>query len=151
MDKNHFFAKMEQVFNIEKQEEICHPSQQHQISMYYQKNWYQLNFKNITELSAKKLSIKNRLDVELLNKLVFQKILHIDDVRTDANVQYIEGVQGAAALASEVVNSDNSVGFLMYPVALEDLIAIANADDTMPPKSTWIEPRMRNGMLVQSF
>ncbi len=151
MDTNTFLARLGNIFNIEKRELQCSPQHQHQIAMYYQKSWYLLSFKDQTALSPKRMSIKDRLDVELLNKMVFQNILDITDVRTDANVQYVEGIQGAAALAAEVLKNDNSAGFLMYPVALEDLIAIANADDTMPPKSTWIEPRMRNGMLVQSY
>ncbi len=151
MPKADFFAQLETTFNIEPKDTHYAPQHQHQIAMCYQQHWYQLTFKAAAALSPKKISVKNRLDVELLNKLVFQNILNITDVRTDANVQYIEGVQGSAALADEVAKHENSVGFLLYPVALEDLIAIANADDTMPPKSTWIEPRMRNGMLVQSY
>ena len=80
-----------------------------------------------------------------------QHILGIEDVRTEAEVKYVEGVKGPAALERKVDDEKAVAAFNLYPVALEDLIAISNQNGTMPPKSTYIEPRMRNGFIAQLY
>ncbi len=152
MTANQFMQRLTDYFTIAPSALSVAPSSPHQIGMYLQKQWYRLDFRPEVLPALKKSTIKDRLDVELLNKLVFEQILQVEDVRTEENIQYIEGVQGARAMEQAVDSaSNNGVGFIMYPVALEDLLSIANADGTMPPKSTWIEPRMRNGFVVQAY
>jgi uncharacterized protein (DUF1015 family) len=146
-----FQTQIADFFTITPKSEPFSPTSRHQIAMYAKKQWFQLDFRIEAMPDPKKSSIKDRLDVELLNHLIFERVLGIADVRTEANIQYIEGVEGTIAMERAVNIAANAVGFVMYPVALEDLLAIANADGTMPPKSTWIEPRMRNGFLVQTY
>ncbi len=147
-----FFQQMGEVFYITPQKGQSSPTALHQIGMYAQKRWYKLEFKETVLPNIKKSSIKERLDVELLNQLVLKGLLGVQDVREDHNIQYLEAPEGLAGIENKVnANGLDSVGFAMYPVALEDLMAIANADGTMPPKSTWIEPRMRNGFVVQIY
>jgi uncharacterized protein (DUF1015 family) len=146
-----FLEKLLPYFSIMPVAAAFAPSQQNQIAMYAKKQWYRLDFRPEALPDPQRSTIKDCLDVEMLNNLVFEQILEVQDVRVEANIQYLEGVQGNAALQQVVNTAANGVGFVMYPVALEDLLAIANADGTMPPKSTWIEPRMRNGFIVQTY
>lgn len=146
-----FLEKIAPYFDIQAMPAAFSPAHRHQIAMYVKKQWYKLDFRAEVLPDPKKSSIKDRLDVELLNNYIFTEVLGIEDVRFEANIQYLEGVQGNLALEQSVNTAANGAGFVMYPVALEDLLAIANADGTMPPKSTWIEPRMRNGFVVQAY
>lgn len=146
-----FKEKMEQYFSIEKADKPATPSKPHQVGMYLNKQWYKLDFLPEVVHEAKKASVKEQLDVEMLNHLVFEKILGVEDVRTSENILYSEGVLGTSNIEYLVDQCPKGVGFVMYPVALEDLLAIANINGTMPPKSTWIEPRMCNGFVAQNF
>jgi uncharacterized protein (DUF1015 family) len=91
------------------------------------------------------------LDVHLFNKYVLQHILGIEDVRLEESIKYVEGVKGPAALERRVDGQKVMAAFNLYPVALEDLIAISDMNGTMPPKSTYIEPRMRNAFIAQLY
>lgn len=146
-----FLEKLLPFFTIVPVSNSFAPNRQNQMAMYAKKQWYRLEFRPEALPDPQRSTIKDCLDVEMLNNIVFEQILKIDDVRVNANIQYLEGVQGNAALEQVVNTAANGVGFVMHPVALEDLLAIANADGTMPPKSTWIEPRMRNGFIVQTY
>jgi uncharacterized protein (DUF1015 family) len=91
---------------------------------------------------------KTVLDVDILNEKVFRDILGIEDVRKDKRIKYIEGSWGDDYLRKR---SADGVSFSLYPVDIQDLIAVSEADGVMPPKSTWFEPRMKNGLLVQEI
>lgn len=91
------------------------------------------------------------LDAGLLNELIFTDFLGIRDVRNDARIQYIEGVKGLEGLEKSLKKNPNSIGFWLYPVHIDDLMTLAADDKSLPPKSTWFEPRMKNGMIVQLF
>ncbi len=91
------------------------------------------------------------LDAGLLNELIFKDFLGIRDVRNDARIQYIEGVKGPEGLIKSMQKKANSIGFWLYPVQIDDLLTLAADDKSLPPKSTWFEPRMKNGMIVQLF
>lgn len=91
---------------------------------------------------------KTDLDVDILNEKVFKEILGIKDIRKDKSIKYIEGNLSDDYLRKR---STEGVAFSLYPVDIQDLIAISDADGIMPPKSTWFEPRMKNGLLVQEI
>jgi uncharacterized protein (DUF1015 family) len=91
---------------------------------------------------------KTVLDVDILNEKVFKEILGIEDIRKDKRIKYIEGTWADDYLRKR---STEGVAFSLYPVDIQDLITISEADGIMPPKSTWFEPRMKNGLLVQEI
>ncbi len=78
-------------------------------------------------------------------------ILGIMDVRTDTRVRYVEGVKGPEKVRDKVIKSENRVGFILYPVQMADFMAISDKGMVLPPKSTWFEPRMKNGLAVKEF
>jgi len=77
--------------------------------------------------------------------------LGIENVRTDMRIKYVEGAKGVKGMKSKVSKYKGSIGFMMYPVDINDIIAVADANESLPPKSTWFEPRMKNGLLVLEF
>jgi uncharacterized protein (DUF1015 family) len=144
-----FMARISQLFDIEIMTIPKKPMRKHEIVMFLNREWFKLTWKpEILE------PYKNRpvlLDASLLDEKVMKWILGIEDVRTDHRVKYVEGIKGLEDFRLKTLRYEHSVGFCLYPVALEELIAIADMNKTMPPKSTWFEPRMRNGLIIQEF
>lgn len=145
-----FLKKLEQYYTIKKVERYHNPLQQYDMGMLLGKQWYQLELR--PKYHPKKgVPTNETLDVHFLNKFVLEGILKIEDVRTEPDIKYVEGPKGAFGLERRVREGRAKVGFNLYPVALEDLIKISDEQDTLPPKSTWIEPRMRNGFLAHLY
>ena len=88
------------------------------------------------------------LDVEVLQRLVLGPLLGIGDIRADKRIDFVGGARGTAELERRVASGDAAVAFSMSPVTMDDLFAIADAGGIMPPKSTWFEPKLRDGLLV---
>jgi uncharacterized protein (DUF1015 family) len=91
------------------------------------------------------------LDVSVLQNRILGPILGIDDPRTSERIEFIGGIRGTEELERRVNNGDAAVAFSMYPTTVEQLMAIADAGQIMPPKSTWFEPKLRSGLVVQTF
>jgi uncharacterized protein (DUF1015 family) len=87
------------------------------------------------------------LDVSILQDRILGPVLGIHDVRTDKRIDFVGGVHGTLALKRLVDSGDAAVAFSMYPVTIADLMRIADAGGIMPPKSTWFEPKLRDGLL----
>jgi len=88
------------------------------------------------------------LDVEVLQQNVLGPLLHVGDPRTDKRVDFVGGIRGPAELERLVQSSHAAVAFSLHPVGIDDLMAISDAGGIMPPKSTWFEPKLRDGLLV---
>jgi uncharacterized protein (DUF1015 family) len=88
------------------------------------------------------------LDVEVLQRTVLGPLLQVGDPRTDKRVDFVGGIRGAAELERLVQSGRAAVAFSLHPVGIDDLLAIADAGGIMPPKSTWFEPKLRDGLLV---
>ncbi len=91
------------------------------------------------------------LDVTLLQEKVLEPLLSIGDVRTDPRIDFVGGGRGTAELERAVDEGKAAVAFSLFPVAVEDLIRIADANEIMPPKSTWFEPKLRDGLLIHEI
>ena len=91
------------------------------------------------------------LDVEVLQQRVLQPLLKVDDPRTDKRIDFVGGIRGTAELERLVREGKAAVAFSMYPVSIGDLMSIADAGGIMPPKSTWFEPKLRDGLLVHTI
>jgi uncharacterized protein (DUF1015 family) len=121
------------------------PARQGEAAMYLAGRWYAL------DLGAARASGADRiggLDVSILQRTVLAELLGIGDVRSDPRIDFVGGARGTAALAQAVDAGRAAVAFSMVPVAVDDLMAIADAGGIMPPKSTWFEPKLRDGLLV---
>ena len=93
------------------------------------------------------LSPGDRLDVSRLQDQVLTPILGIGDVRTDARIDFVGGARGTRELERLVASGRAAVAFAMHPVSVADLMAVCDAGGIMPPKSTWFEPKLRDGLL----
>ena len=124
------------------------PSRKGQASMYLARRWHTV------DLSAAVPEDSSRgagLDVALLQTAVLEPILRIGDIRTDKRIDFVGGARGTAALQQAVDSGKAAVAFSLYPVIVEDLIAISDGGGIMPPKSTWFEPKLRDGLLVHEI
>jgi uncharacterized protein (DUF1015 family) len=126
------------------------PISKFEMGMFIGKQWYQLVLKD-QYLPQDNTAVHETLDVHLFNEFVLKGILKIEDVRTEPDIKYLEGPKGAFGLERRVREGKAAVAFNLYPVALEDLIKISVQDNCLPPKSTWIEPRMRNGFIAHLY
>jgi uncharacterized protein (DUF1015 family) len=88
------------------------------------------------------------LDVSILQRAVLADLLKIGDPRSDQRIDFVGGARGTAALEEAVNSGRAAVAFSMYPVTVGDLMAISDAGGIMPPKSTWFEPKLRDGLII---
>lgn len=145
-----FLQQLKAFYKVKTTDKYHNPLHQYEMGMFLGKDWYQLSLRK--ELRPKPGTPTSKtLDVHFLNQLVLKNILGIEDIRTEPDIKYVEGPKGAFGLERRVREGRAQVGFNLYPVALEDLIKISDEQGTLPPKSTWIEPRMRNGFIAHLY
>lgn len=120
------------------------PLQKAEICMYLAGRWHSLTLPAGTTNPIDPIS---SLDVSILGERLLDPLLGITDVRTDKRIDFVGGIRGTAALEQMVNDGQAAVAFSMYPVTVEQLMAIADANEIMPPKSTWFEPKLRDGLL----
>ncbi|HLO72004.1 MAG TPA: DUF1015 family protein [Flavipsychrobacter sp.] len=120
------------------------PAQPHEFGMYIDGKWYKLTVKAGT-FSNDPIGI---LDVSILQNNVLSKLLNINDPRTDKRVDFVGGIRGLGELEKRVNSGDMAAAFSCYPVSLKQLFDIADSGNVMPPKSTWFEPKLRDGLVV---
>ncbi len=120
------------------------PSRAGQVAMYLGGRWYTLSLPSPSANAGP----AERLDVEVLHQAVLAPLLQVGDPRTDKRIDFIGGIRGAGELERLVADGRAAVAFSMFPVGIGDLMAISDAGGIMPPKSTWFEPKLRDGLLV---
>lgn len=120
------------------------PQARGHISMYLDGRWYGLEAAPGTVEAADPIQ---SLDVSLLQDGVLDPVLGIKDVRTDKRIDFVGGIRGTTALEQAVDSRRAAVAFSLYPVTVEQLMAVSDANEIMPPKSTWFEPKLRDGLL----
>jgi uncharacterized protein (DUF1015 family) len=140
-----FLKSLEEICDIETLPSIAAPQKAKEFSLYLNGTWHSCVFheKNY----ARKDLVKN-LDVSLLQNLVLKPLLGINNPRTSDRIDFVGGIRGLNELQARVDSSEWAVAFAMYPTSLEELMSIADAGEIMPPKSTWFEPKLRDGLLV---
>ena len=132
----------------EKGETVFKPTRKHEISMYVEGKWYNLISKEGTYNSSDPVG---SLDASILTGHILSPILDIHDLKTDKRIAFVPGIKGAGALKQAVDDGKAAVAFGLYPVTMEHLKWIADTNNIMPPKSTWVEPKMRSGLVIYSF
>jgi uncharacterized protein (DUF1015 family) len=139
-----FIKKLEVDFDIETSTQPIKPSVLHTFGMYLEGKWY--------KLIAKEGSYTNDpigvLDVSILSDKILDKLLGIKDQRTDNRVDFVGGIRGIGELEKRVDGGEMHVAFSLYPVSIQQLFDIADSGEVMPPKSTWFEPKLRDGLLT---
>ena len=133
-----FLKALEKDFYVNEAPENFKPSQKGEFSLYIHKQWFALNLKVHQET----------LDAQVLSDLVLNPILGIKDLRKDKRVSFLDGPKGMEGMKQLIDKKQFIAGFGLYPVAIEELKHIADINGTMPPKSTWVEPKLRSGLIV---
>lgn len=144
MSKDEFLKKIKTNFSLSETLK-SNPSSSKTIAMYLDKKWYLLIPNENVKPGS---SVSDKLDVSILQNYLLNPVFGIEDPRTDTNIDFIGGIRGTGELEKLVNSGKASVAFSMYPVSVDDLINISDAGETMPPKSTWFEPKLRDGLLV---
>ncbi len=147
MIEDEFLEKVKTNFSVE---DTDSPSPQNvkNICMYMSGKWYLLK---PNENVKKADNVGGNLDVSILENYLLRPVLGIDDIRTDTTIDFIGGIRGTQELEKLVNSGKAKVAFSMYPVSVDDLINISDAGETMPPKSTWFEPKLRDGLVVHTI
>jgi len=94
---------------------------------------------------------KENLDVTLLSEKVLDPILGIQDLRKDTRIDFVGGIRGLSELEGRVDSGEMAVAFALFPVSMAELLAIADAGEIMPPKTTWFEPKLRSGLFIHEL
>ncbi|HVB04344.1 MAG TPA: DUF1015 family protein [Chitinophagaceae bacterium] len=145
MDTDEFLARLSVDFTIVPGESTAMiPSAPHEFGMYLDKKWWQLKAKT-GSYADNPIGV---LDVTILQEKVLDPLLGIKDPRTDDRVEFIGGIRGTGELIKRVDNREMRVAFILYPVTIRQLFEIADKGQIMPPKSTWFEPKLRDGLVT---
>jgi uncharacterized protein (DUF1015 family) len=143
-----FLAKLAENFIIKpKEQELWKPQDKFEFGMYLDGSFYALFYK-ITNKNQQQSSLLSNLDAQILYDKVLQPILGIDDLRNDERIEYISGKQSIVTLKELVDEGEFEVGFMLFPSDISEIKALADNNLIMPPKSTYIEPKFRSGLVV---
>ncbi len=140
-----FLQQLGKDFTIEKSAEAVKPSTVHEFGLYIPGQWYKLQSKPGTFNEADPIEV---LDVSILQKNLLDPILGIKDQRTDKRIDFVGGIRGLEELEKRVNSGEMALALSIYPVSIEQLFAVADSGEVMPPKSTWFEPKLRDGLLT---
>ncbi|MEM1295415.1 MAG: DUF1015 family protein [Verrucomicrobiota bacterium] len=145
LSEDDFLTKVRETFQVSEADEKI-PGSPGQVCMHVGGKWFTLSWDpdpNADPVSA--------LDVSVLQERLLAPVLGIEDPRTAKGISFIGGIRGTEELEAKVASGDAAVAFSMYPVTCDQLMAIADAGQIMPPKSTWFEPKLRSGLFVHTL
>lgn len=146
MTEEEFMQKLSEDFDIRPSETPVSPARKADFGMYLNQKWYLLT----AHADICSEDPVEGLDVSVLQKEVFSKLLHIEDPRTDTRIDFVGGIRGLKELERRA-NSDMCLAFSMYPTSILELFQVSDAGLLMPPKSTWFEPKLRSGIFIHQL
>ena len=144
LSESEFLQKLESQFTIEKVAEAYRPEKLHSFGLYMNQQWYKLESKSGT-YTEDPIGI---LDVSILQNNILGPLLGILDQRTDKRIDFVGGIRGLQELEKRVDCGEMKLAISLYPVSIQQLFDIADSGNVMPPKSTWFEPKLRDGLLT---
>ncbi|ATX80363.1 Uncharacterized conserved protein, DUF1015 family [Mariprofundus aestuarium] len=144
LDANSLIARIGESFDVEMADEPVHPECAASFGMYLDGSWYALTIRE--ELVPQDDPVA-RLDVSLLAANLIEPLLGISDPRRDPRIDFVGGIRGLSELEKRVDSGEMAVAFSMFPTSMDDLMAVADSGEVMPPKSTWFEPKLADGVV----
>jgi uncharacterized protein (DUF1015 family) len=139
-----FLTRVGSAFSVKQSPVAVRPAQPGEFGLYMRGYWYRLQ---IRPEHAQASDPVERLDVSLLTRHLLAPILGVTDLRTDERIDFVGGIRGLAELERRVDLGEMAVAFSLHPTRMEDLMAVADAGQVMPPKSTWFEPKLADGLV----
>ncbi|TNE55248.1 MAG: DUF1015 domain-containing protein [Bacteroidetes bacterium] len=143
-----FLKKLKADFQLEKLKKARKPKQEHEIVMNLKGTWYAIQ---IVKNQVNEEDPVGSLDAEILTRKILEPILGIKDLKTDSNVQFVSGNLGLEAIEEIVAKGKGEVGFVLYPCTMDQVKKVADHQMIMPPKSTWVEPKLRSGLTIYNI
>lgn len=144
LSREEFLEKLSGDFELSKAEDAVAPSSLHEFGMYLKGQWYRLKTRN-QPANDDPIAV---LDVTILSDQILAPVLGIVDQRTDKRIDFVGGIRGLKELESRVNSGEMAVAFSLHPVTIQQLFDISDSGQVMPPKSTWFEPKLRDGLLT---
>ncbi len=138
-------SRLSERFDVETRDSPVTPAKPGSFGMYADRQWYDLT---LHKQLIPERDLVDRLDVSLLQDQLLGPILGVGDPRFDARLEFVGGIRGRDALRRRVDDGDAAVAFALFPTSMEQLMAVADAEQLMPPKSTWFEPKLADGLLT---
>ena len=130
-------------FDVKQEDRAVSPTAPGQFGMYLEGSWYRLTI-DPARIPADPVA---RLDVSLLADNLLEPLLAISDPRTDPRIDFVGGIRGLGGLEKRVDSGEMALAFSLFPTSMDDLMAVADANEVMPPKSTWFEPKLADGLV----
>ncbi len=149
MSSTEFVVRLSKYANLKPIKSAAKPSKKYRLNFYIDHQWYQMQWKKKTLNLF--IQENTTIDYQVFNEIIIKKILGIEDVRSANCIEYVEGISGIDSIENKVDSGISSVGFCLYPVTKQELIALADQGIPLPPKSTAFVPRIKNGMIVQKL
>lgn len=144
-----FLQRLGEHFTVDlKGTTVYHPAKLHNFSLYISGQWYSLTAKAGTYDDNDPIGV---LDVTISSNLILRDLLGIHDLRSDKRIDFVGGIRGLEELKRRVDSGEMKVALALYPVSMDQLIAIADSGNIMPPKTTWFEPKLRSGLVVHKL
>lgn len=147
MSVDEFLARVREQFEVS-ENAASSPRERGSWSMYLDGRWFGLNLR---AAAPRPEGVVESLDVSVLQSGLLDPILGIKDVRTDKRIDFVGGIRGTDELEKLVNDGKAAVAFSLYPTTIEDLLRVSDAGEIMPPKSTWFEPKLRDGLLIHEI
>jgi uncharacterized protein (DUF1015 family) len=147
MSQQEFLGRVRESFVVT-ENATASPQARNQWSMYLDGRWYGLRLPGDARTTS---GVVESLDVSILQERLLDPILGIKDIRTDKRVDFVGGIRGTEELEKLVNDGKATVAFSLYPTTIEDLLRVSDAGEIMPPKSTWFEPKLRDGLLIHQI
>ena len=144
LEETEFLKRLYDNFEVEKMPSHLSPTHLHEFGMYLSDQWYKLTAKEGT-YTEDPIGV---LDVTILQHNILDKLLGIKDQRTDKRIDFVGGIRGLGELERRVNSGEMKLAFSLHPVTIDQLFDIADTGNVMPPKSTWFEPKLRDGLLT---
>lgn len=148
LTKEQFLEKLGNSFVIKPLFNSAKPSHEHQMTMCLEGKWYELNCN--PSIIDEDHPVRC-LDAEILTQSVLTPILGIHDLKTDENIEFISGAESIETFEEKIVKGKFKVGFVLFPVSMDQVKKVADHQMIMPPKSTWVEPKMRSGLTIYNI
>jgi uncharacterized protein (DUF1015 family) len=145
LDAYSYLNELGKHFTVLPLEKSRKPLQEHEMTMLYQNKWYSLYCK--PEIIDVNHPIRS-LDAEILTNYVLTPILGIEDLKTDPNIGFISGIEPENRLMRKMENGNFDIAFILFPIRMDQIKKVADNKMIMPPKSTWIEPKLRSGLTI---
>ncbi|MBC9811731.1 DUF1015 domain-containing protein [Crocinitomicaceae bacterium CZZ-1] len=148
LSEDAFIQAVSASFDVEKCAALQRPEQEHDLTICIKGNWYKLTCKpHIIDEDHP----VNSLDAEILTQYILRPILHIHDLKTDKNIEFIGGTTPVEKIVEWMAEGKYELAVFLYPVTIEEVKKVADNQLIMPPKSTWVEPKLRSGMTIYAI